>query len=365
MRNAFLCACLLVVPMGGLMGGEGGYVVVEVKNPVRRANTIFSECEDLSSPRFKGLCELYKLGEVVKGEPDELKRILLLRHWLHEHVVIDKSRSTAGREALAMLAESPKGGRYHCAHFSNMQNAVLNAMGYVTRRIFAAAGEKEKRLSGAHGINEVWVNSLCKWVVLDAELDSHFEKEGVPLSALEIRDEVLKDGAKSVFRHAGPGRKRLGRERDDTWGRTPRTYAWVSWYPEANVHTIWPKKRSSREFVYDDEYWRNNTWYRNGKKHWAYKAGYFRPVKDRGAIYWTPNVLDVKVSIRGGSAQVSVDSTTPNLTEYQVKSPGGEWESVPKSFTLRLSGRRVERRLRSMNVAGLGGPEHLLVIERK
>ncbi len=115
-----------------------------------------------------------------------------------------------------MLAESPHGGSYHCGHFMTMQNAVLNVMGHVSRCIFAAAGEKERRLSGAHGINEVWVNSLAKWVVLDAELDSHFEKAGVPLSALEIRDEVLADGAKMVFRHEGVGRKQLPRERDDT-----------------------------------------------------------------------------------------------------------------------------------------------------
>lgn len=61
-----------------------------------------------------------------------------------------------------------------------MQNAVLNAMGYVTRCLFAGAGEKEGPLSGAHGMNEVWVNALRKWVLVDAEHDSHFEKDGVP-----------------------------------------------------------------------------------------------------------------------------------------------------------------------------------------
>ena len=342
---------------------EGAYVVSDVKNPEYRPNTIFSGPEDLTSPRFKGLVELYELAEAVRGEKDEFRRILLLRNWLNRHVKIDKNRPAVKGDALGMLADSAKGGSYSCGHFMTMQNAVLNAMGHVTRCIFAAAGEKEQRLSGAHGINEVWVNSLAKWVMLDAELDSHFEKDGVPLSALEIRDEVQRDGAKSVFRHKGPDRKQLPRERDDTWGHTPRTYAWVAWYPEANVHTVWPKKRSSREYVYDDEYWRTHKWYRGGKLHWAYKSGYFDPVKDRGAIYWTPNVLSVKADVRGSTARVRIESITPNLEEYQIRAEGGEWAETDASFNLKLTEPRHEWRLRSVNLMGVTGPEYRLVIE--
>jgi len=359
-RASSFSFCLIVLTLARVLGAEGA----DVKNPGYRPNTIFSKSEDLASPRFKGLREKYKLDDVVRGEKDEFRRIIKLRHWLHEHVVVDRSKPVVGEEALVMLAESPKGGRYSCGHFMKMQNAVLNVMGHVSRCIFAAAGEKEKRLSGAHGINEVWVNSMAKWVVLDAELDSHFEKDGVPLSALEIRDEVLADGGKRVFRHKGVDRTKLPRERDDTWGHTPRTYAWVAWYPESNVHTIWPKKRSSREFVYDDEYWRTHKWYRGGKLHWAYRGGYFDPVKERSKIYWTPNVLKVTARVTGSTAQLNIESDTPNLKEYQMQNGAGEWERVGKTFTLKLAKPREERRLRSMNTAGVGGPEYRLVVER-
>jgi len=351
--------------LGVNRSAAGKYAVVGLDNPVFRRNSIFSEPEDLSSPRFKGLRERYNLDEVVEGQADEFGRIIALRHWLHEHVVVDKSRPAVDGDALKMLEESPNGGAYHCAHFMKMQNAVMNAMGHVTRNIFAAAGEKEKHLSGAHGINEVWVNSRCKWVVLDAELDSHFEKDGVPLSALEIRDEVLRDGARSVFRIRGPSRKRLPRERDDTWGHTPRTYTWVAWYPEANEHTIWPRKRSSYEFVYEDAYWQDHTWYRGGKEHWAYDAGYFKPVKGRDALYWTPNVISVKNRIEGDVAEVQITSCTPNLKEYQARQGSGEWKRVDKHLTLRLSREHEQWFLRSVNLAGVCGPEYRLVIERR
>ena len=42
----------------------------------------------------------------------------------------------------------------------------------------AGAGSEEGRLSGSHGMNEGWVNDLRKWVLVDAEHDAHFEKDG-------------------------------------------------------------------------------------------------------------------------------------------------------------------------------------------
>jgi hypothetical protein len=137
----------------------------------------------------------------------------------------------------------------------------------------------------------------------------------------------------------------------------------VAWYPEANEHTIWPKRRSSYEFVFEDDYWRGHTWYRGGKKHWAYDAGYFKPVKDRNALYWTPNVLHVKTQIEDDVAKVHITSCTPNLKEYQARRRGGTWKRVDQHFTLQLVDEREDWLLRSVNLAGVCGPEYRLVIE--
>jgi hypothetical protein len=366
MRMARITCLWLLLLISGASAIAEEYVVAPVRNPEYRPNRLFSPAEDLTSPRFKGLREKYGLDDVVKGETDEFKRILLLRHWLRQHVVVDRRKAAVAEneDALRMLEESPKGGAYHCGHFDKMQNAVLNSMGYVTRIVFAGAGEKERPLSGSHGIDEVWVNSMCKWVVLDAELDSHFEKDGVPLSALEIRREFWRDGAKSVFRHRAPERSKLPKEQDDTWGHTPRTYAWVSWYADARPHTLWPERSGGPHIVLDDDPWRTGTWYRDGKKHWAYAAGAFKPVKDEGLIYWTPNVLHVAATVRGKSVDVAIESDTPNFKEYQISEDGKLWQPTDKEFTLTLSKERHEWRLRSMNIAGVVGPEYRLVVER-
>jgi len=364
-RIPAITLCAAVLGLGGLQAQERSYVVVEAQNPVYRANTLFSAPEDLTSPRFAGLVDRYKLNDVIRGETDEFRRILLVRNWLNRHIVINRNKPAVEGDALKMLEEGPKGGRYSCAHFEAAQNAVMNALGYVTRCVLSGPDGEDPQLTGHHGSNEVWCNSLCKWVMLDAEYDSHFEKDGVPLSALEIRDAYLADGAAGVVRVQGLDRKPVPRGKYDQWGLTPKAYAFVGWRQQADRFTIWPKQGSSAEVVYDDEYFQTHTWYMNGRKHWAYDSGYFQRIEDRGAIYWTPNVLDVTVSIQGAAAQVEIISCTPNLKEYQMRQEGSGWEPVGKSFSLSLSKASDEWRLRAVNLAGVAGPEHRLAIESK
>jgi len=335
-------------------------------NPVCRPNTVFDSHEDVSAPNYRDFREKYELDKVVQAEPDELKRILLLRNWLYRRVKVDPSKpEPAAGDALRTLDEGPQGGRYHCSHLCVALNPVLNSMGHVSRIVFAGAGEKEPaRLSGSHGANEVWCNPLCKWILVDAEHDSHFEKNGLPLSALEVRNEVLRDGARSVVRVKGPERTPQTPVEDESWGLTARTYAWVSFYSDGNRFGRWPGPINGFELVLDDEAFRSRTWYRDGKKHWAYTAGRFKPA-DRDALEWTPNVLDARTEVKGDSVEIRITSSTPNLREYQVRRGEREWERVDEKFTMRLDVAAQGVRLRAVNSAGVSGPEHLLALERK
>ncbi len=373
--SATVAAVLLLVGLGAVAcsAQEGGvsqgspeaeYRVVAVDNPVYRPNELFPAQENITSPRFEEVRRSYDLARVIAGEEDELRCILLLRQWVHRQLVVDRSKPVPGGDALAYLAEGPKGAAYSCGHHMIALNAVLNAMGYVTRCLNAGAGGKEGRLTGHHGMCEVWSNDLCKWIIVDSEHDAHFEKDGVPLSALEIRDQVIKNGGADVVRVDGPDREPQPRERDESWGRTPRTYNFVGWMLSGNVHSSWPQQRSSVEIVYDDEYWRTHTWFRDGREHWAYKAGYFLPITQRGWIEWTPNVLRVRTNVNGPVANVRINSCTPNFKEYQIRAEGGSWEPVENAFSLQLSQPRHDWRLRSVNVMNVPGPEHHLVIER-
>ena len=84
--------------------GAGRFVLRSVKNPEYRPNELFLACEDYYSPRVKLLRERYGLDKVVEGEADELKRILLLRHWIASSIRIDNDNPTPTRgDAFAIL----------------------------------------------------------------------------------------------------------------------------------------------------------------------------------------------------------------------------------------------------------------------
>jgi hypothetical protein len=199
---------------------------------------------------------------------------------------------------------------------------------------------------------------------VDAEHDSHFEKEGVPLSALEVRDEVLRDGARSVVRVRGLDRKPEPRVEDESWGMTPRTYAWISWPSEGDFFTRYPEDPGGFQVLFEDDHVRTRTWHRDGRKHWAYAAGRFKRVAEREAVEWTPNVVDAKARAQGEGWEVQIVSCTPNLKEYQMRRGEGAWAPVAGKFLIRLSSPREQVFLRSVNLAGLCGPEHRLILDR-
>jgi hypothetical protein len=172
---------------------EKKYQIVEIDNPEYRKNTAFKYTEDLTSPKFRNLIVKYQLDTVFQGEKDEFKRMLLLREWIKTVISIDDVGDPypGGGYVEGILDAALDGSGFHCGHFMKVQNGIMNAYGYVTRTIGAGPGI-EGIVDSHHGINEIWSNTYNKWFLSDAKYNHHFEKEGIPLSALEIRDEYLK-----------------------------------------------------------------------------------------------------------------------------------------------------------------------------
>lgn len=354
-------------------------VVGESNNPVLYRNTAFELYEDLKSPKFEALKEGFMIDTVFHGEQDEFKRQLILRNWIRSIVQIaDFEPSYPGNGFPEnILNEALKGQGYHCGHYMIVQNAVMNAYGYVTRCLGAGPGVKGGP-DGHHGINEVWSNSFKKWYLSDAKYNHHFEKDGVPLSAIEIREEYLKNKAADVVLLKGPERKsvefqlvadRNGEMKQVTKERFAQTYTWIEWEKHNDRATNWPdaKAKSSVQNMYEDEYFRNNTWIWDGKPHWAYdKPEHMIRVSDHHAIEWTPNVIASSVNVEDDVAHISLESDTPNLDTYQMKSlPYGEWKDVGASLHVTVSGDGDEYAFRTVNLAGVTGPEHRVALVRR
>ena len=338
---------------------DGRFILVETDNPQYHPNQLFWAYENYYSPRIKLLKERYGLEEVVRGEENEWQRILLLRNWIRSNIEIDNYNPSETRgDPFAILDSALQGGRFHCTHFSRVLHAVLNSFGYVTRRLGCGPGLIDD--GGHHGVNEVWVNQFQKWVIVDAKYDSHFEREGIPLSALEIRDLVWKGEKESIVRIKGPAGKPM-RPNPETgaWETRPDTYRWCSWETDTNRFTAFPAPPTSTLVFLDDEIFRSNKWYRDGKLHWAYDTPFMILTTRRDWIEWTPNVITSGVEVDGGRASVFLQSFTPNFRSFQVKAPAGNWVDCEEQLELHLH-RDTENRFlfRIVNLFGVTGPEH-------
>ena len=156
-----------------------------VSGPRFVAPEVFHGHEDFHHPRLKRLRDEYRLEEAVKGEADDFRRMLRLRAWVHSRWPIDNNQNFSG-DAFAILEKAREGAGFHCAHSMTVQYAVMTSMGHVARNLGTDADHEKSGKSRHHGVNEVWSNGHAKWVLLDAKYDSHFERGGVPLSALAI-----------------------------------------------------------------------------------------------------------------------------------------------------------------------------------
>jgi hypothetical protein len=341
--------------------------VVKVNNPVFAADTAFVSFEDLSSPKFAALKQKYQLDTIFHGEKDELKRILLLRNWIRSKIPInDPGPHPGDGSAESIIDEGIKGNGFHCGHFMVVQNAVMNAYGYVTRCLGAGPGNSSPGSDGHHGIDEVWLNSYQKWFLSDAKYNAHFEKNGIPLSALEIRDEFLKNKAADITLVKGPDRTPVAFDEQYQKSKEDfaRTYANVEWNRRNDLYTNWPKD-GSYLIMYEDDYFKNHTWIWDGKPHWAYNTDHMILVADRSAIEWTPNTIASEVKIEGDRAEIVLNSVTPNLLTYQLKeSPDAAWKDVAATVEADLNNDKNELTFRTVNKAGITGPEHRVIIEK-
>jgi hypothetical protein len=298
---------------------------------------------------------------------------LLLRNWIRQKISInDFGDPYPGNDhPQGIIDAAATGHGFHCGHYMIVQNAIMNAYGYVTRCLGSGPGIKGEA-DGHHGMNEIWLNKYHKWFLSDAKFNHHFEKNGVPLSALEIRDEYLKNKAADVVLVKGPNRlpieidslkDRKGKyiQRNKEW--FARWYTWLEWDKTSTRFSAWPAF-STKLNMYKDDYFTKNTWYWDGKPHWAYNTDEVSYQDKREAIEWTPNVIDAVVTTSDDHANIRLSSFTPNFKEYQVNN-NGNWVRCDSVLTVPLKNEREEFSFRAVNLAGIAGPEYKMAFVSK
>jgi hypothetical protein len=353
-------------------GASEAIVRATVSGPRFHPPEVFAAIEDFHNPRLKRLRNEYALEKVVAGEPNEFRKLLKLRHWVHTRWPIDNDQKEGG-DAFAILEKAKTGAGFHCSHSLTVQHAVLVSMGFIARDLGVDRNHEDLGRSMHHGVNEVWSNYYAKWVLLDAKYDIHFERDGVPLSALELHEAVRADGGQGVVKMQGVDRRPAPMDSPSAPEGTIRSYWWISYYLRPNPFTEPHWSGGSRLHVFDNDAFRNTTWYRGGSggeklvRHWAYAAKAFIPTSNRHEIEWTPGVVDLRArQIAQGEIEVQLRSATPNFKTYLTRTNGGPWQPLAGDRS-RLSLHAGENRFeaRTQNLSGVEGPVTSAVVDFK
>ena len=359
--RAAAAAELLIAPTRPLIVNGAGQEIVRatVTGPPFHAPELFQGFEDFYHPQLKRLREEYQLDKVVEDETNEFQRILKLRHWVHGRWPVDNDENFSG-DAFAILEKAKTGCGFNCSHSMAVQQAVFSAMGYVARNVLVDRNHEDHGRSLHHGVNEVWSNDHAKWVLLDAKYDIHFERDHVPLSALQLHEAVRANGGSGIVMVRGSDRREVPMDDSQPPARpteaTVRSYWWVSYPQRQNPFTQPHFAARERLLIFDNEAFRQTTWYRGNDKvlikHWAYDAKAFIPTADRTQIEWTPGVPELRArSVSPTELDVEIRSATPNFEAYvlrinddpaQVVADGRvRWKLEPGENTLQVHTRNL------------------------
>ncbi len=161
---------------------------------------------DPDDERLATLRDEFDLEAVVADAADDLQAILALKRWVRSRW--DHGWSMSYRtvtDALDILREAQRGEQFNCGHYSRVFAACATALGIPARQVsLGLAGCSFPRGHDVgnvgHSVAEAWCNELRGWVAMDCDLNVHYERDGLPLSALEVHDAWLSEQAAQVTR---------------------------------------------------------------------------------------------------------------------------------------------------------------------
>jgi hypothetical protein len=181
-----------LLPPGSVAGRGSGVELTasQVNNPRIVRGRFNFDYQPFDEPALHELRRAYRLDEVVRSATNDFEAMVLLRNWTRSRFRrSDYQVVMANFNALDLLrldsrnhGEPYAPDRHYdpCHLFPILYAQVVASMGYQARLV-----------SVSHGMAEVWSNHYRKWIVMDVELNHHYEKMGVPLNMAEMLDEYF------------------------------------------------------------------------------------------------------------------------------------------------------------------------------
>ncbi|HXG10990.1 MAG TPA: hypothetical protein VNK04_14620 [Gemmataceae bacterium] len=338
------------------------------------------------SPRLKLLRERYQLDEVIAPGRTEMEQLMLLRHWVrHQWHTGWRGGPAAWMppwDALIILESKDQPDCLTmCTHYAAVFTQCCLALGWNARHC----------ILDHHCVSEVYVNQYQKWVMLDpgnsqkrADLGLHFERDGVPLSALELH-RAYRTGQTDAIRvcftpaalaekiaplcrpappspqpsppAGGEGKARETRPDSIPLAELPnypvcqlqnyRRYA----FPARNnyLSSLLPGElyQGWSPYFYDGYWWVGDSPDAPQiSPEYSLHLSPDRPQDIDWSLNWTR--IHLSRTAQPGEVQVDLETHTPNLARLE-RSEGDSWKPTPASFTWKLKPGENVLRVRSVN----------------
>jgi hypothetical protein len=318
--------------------------------------------------RMAELREEFGLGNVVADCASEFEAVLALKRWVRGRWNHGWSRSfTTVKDGLDILREAARGEQFCCGHYTRVLLDCCTALGWPARQVGLAIANCEFPRdynvgNVGHSVAEVWSNEHRKWVVLDTDVNCHYECDGVPLSALEVRDAWLSGQANAVeqvfdepafvmpagphlelAKELTPGLNEFDEEIVRLFFVRFTRHRVMDYYARLRIAGLeWVDERCLPTFI--------------SHFHPAPSARWTSSLAD---MYWSVNMVRFSAAPgwqgREAKLAIGLEHCTPFFDHYEVRVDGARWERREQSFDwpMREGVNRLE--CRPVNVMGRPG----------
>jgi hypothetical protein len=324
--------------------------------------------QPLDEPALDRLAAREHLREIVDAGGSQFDQIQRLQDWVNSQWPDGTPDPYPPWNALTVL-DWIRSGKTEgfCAQYAQVFLQSLAAVGFTAR--YVEIGSRDNPY--AHYVTEVWSNEFDKWMVIDPDFNLHFERAGVPLSAIEIHDALVS----STLGDVTPvyGAPRPGHAAPAGWPlRTAELYYYVRYHLDANHLTRPddpPFDRVNDMIEFEDP--RVPAWEASPVPSMIPKERLTRRrVHDRRVV--TAKLNQVRLSIASALGRAVTLEIRDNVLQrasyqYRITSTGttpGSWVSTRRRMLhvqMPDDGAVVE--VRGINIRGVAGPVSTLAID--
>lgn len=327
------------------------------QSPIRRSSYRFAQASTNES-RAVRLKERWRLNEVVREATSEWDAYLHLRQWVRDQWEdgwdMGEIDFCPPWDAMLILElTSRKLSLGMCTHYATVMSQCCAALGLNART----------QIMRSHCINEVYSTEHQKWVAMDVGGDNddetkfvyHFERDGVPLSAVECHTAWVNEDYGNVKISPEPPAATKGRyaveKRLQLFERfmiSMRNDEMRSLEPGESEHGKGSYHYDGYLF-WEDEKTEPLPWF-------THHTG--RP----DDLYWSVNETYIHLQEDGSHIDVLLESPTPDLNGFERSFDGETWEPCGASWKWDPVTEGVRVTVRSINGAGRHGVESVVEV---